>query len=166
MPNPGPFGLEIVVLAVMLIGLFGLLTTVIPGLVIIWAAALVYGVVSGFHLAGVLIFIVLTIAMIAGSLADNVLMGASARRTGASWLAIAVSLVLGIVGTLVLPPFGGLLGALLGIFAVEMFRLRDWRQAWVSTRGMAAGCGLAVLVRFGIGIGMILLWMLWAFGIS
>ncbi len=166
MANLGQTGLQIVVVVVMLFGLVGLLTTIIPGLVIIWAAALVYGLVTGFTWVNGLIFALLTLLMIAGSLADNFLMGASARRTGASWLAIAASLVLGVVGTIVLPPFGGILGALVGVFAVELIRLRDWHQAWRSTTSVAAGCGLGVLAKVGIGLAMILLWVLWAFGLS
>ncbi len=165
MANLGQFGLQIAVLVVMLVGLIGLLTTVIPGLVIIWAAALVYGLVDGFSWASGIIFAVLTVLMVAGSLVDNFLMGASARRTGASWLSIAVSLVLGVVGTIVLPPFGGLLGALLGVFAVEVIRLRDWQQAWRSTRSVATGCGLGVVAKMWVGLMMILLWALWAFGL-
>ncbi len=166
MANLGQLGLQIAVAVVMLVGMIGLLTTIIPGLVIIWAAALVYGLIERFTWASGIIFAIITLLMIAGSLVDNVLMGASARKTGASWLSIAASLVLGIVGTLVLPPFGGLLGALLGIFAVEIIRLRDLQQAWRSTRGMAAGCGLGVLAKIWIGLMMVLLWVLWAFGIG
>ncbi len=165
MGSMGQLGLQLAVLGVMLVGLAGLLTTLIPGLVIIWAAALVYGLVDGFTWASGIIFAILTVLMVAGSLADNYLMGASARRTGASWLAIGVSLLLGVVGTIVLPPFGGLLGALLGVFAVEMIRLRNWRQAWRSTRSVAAGCGLGVIAKIFVGLFMILMWVLWAFGL-
>lgn len=163
MVDLGQLGLQTAVLAVMLVGLLGLLTTIIPGLVIIWLAALVYGLVHGFTWAGGAVFAFLTILMIAGSLADNFIMGASARRSGASWLSIGVALLLGVVGTLVFPPFGGLAGALLGLFVVEIARLRDWRRAWRSTTSMAAGCGWAVVIRFAIGVVMILLWALWAF---
>ena len=153
--------LQLVVLAVMLIGLLGLLTTIIPGLVIIWGGALVYWLVTGFTLGRGIVFGVLTVLMLVGSIVDNVIIGASARKTGASWLAIAVALVAGVAGSFAFPPFGGLLAALVGLFLVEFIRLRDWRHALVSTRGMAAGCGWSVLLRFGIGSIMILMWGLW-----
>lgn len=151
----------LVILVVMGIGLLSLLTTIIPGLTIIWLAALVYGVVTGFTIGGWILFGIITILMIFGNLVDNYLMGASARQGGTSWLAIGVALVLGVVGSLVWPPLGGLLAALLGLFAVEFIRLKDWRKAVASARSMLAGCGWAVLARLGIGMVMIILWGLW-----
>lgn len=161
MVNFGVGALSIVVLVVMLVGLFGLLTTIIPGLVIIWVAALVYWLVAGFSLTAWIAFALISLLMIIGSVIDNVIMGASARRTGASWLAIIVALFAGLVGTIILPPFGGLIAALLGLFLVEFLRLRDWRQALESAKSMAAGCGWSVLLRFAIGAVMILIWGGW-----
>lgn len=155
----------LVVLAVMMIGLLSLLTTIIPGLVIIWAAALVYGLVEGFTLVSGILFAVITTLMLAGGLADNLLMGASARSTGASWLSIGAALLAGLAGSLVWPPFGGLLAALGALFLLEYLRLRDVNQAWNSTRSMAAGCGWAVAVRLLIGMVMIGLWLVWVFAL-
>ncbi len=159
----GSVGLHILVAVTMIVGLFSLLIVIVPGLVIIWAAGLVYGLVVGFDLAGGILFGIMTILMIAGSLIDNVLMGASARQKGASWLAIGAALVGALVGTLLLPPIGGILLALLALFVVEYFRVKDWRKALDSTGSMAMGCGWAVVARFGAGGVMILLWVLWAF---
>jgi uncharacterized protein YqgC (DUF456 family) len=153
--------LPFVVLAVMLIGLFGLLTTIIPGLAIIWVAALVYFIVTGFSTGSIILFVVMTILTVVGSLLDNVIMGAKARQSGASWLAIGVALLAGVVGTLMFPPFGGLVAALLGLFVMEYLRLRDPKLAFDSAKNMAAGCGWAVLLRFGIGMIMILMWGLY-----
>jgi len=159
--NAGQITLQIVVLVVMLIGLFGLLTTIIPGLTIIWVAALVYFIVSGFSTGSIILMVVMTLLMLGGNLLDNLIMAGSARKTGASWLAIGVALAAGVIGTIAFPPFGGLVAALLGIFLVEYLRLRDWQKALESARSMAAGCGWAVLARFGVGLVMILMWLLW-----
>ncbi|HZW02693.1 MAG TPA: DUF456 domain-containing protein [Anaerolineaceae bacterium] len=163
MVDLGSAALQWIILSVMLFGLFSLLIPIIPGLVIIWVAGLVYGLVTGFTLTGGIIFAVMTILMIGGSLVDNVLMGASARKTGASWVSIIVALAAGLVGSLIWPPLGGLFAALIGIFLVEFYRHRDWRKAFESTRGMAFGCGWAVAVRLLIGAVMIGLYALWAF---
>ncbi len=153
--------LQLIVLAVMLFGLMGLAIPVLPGLVIIWVAALVYGIVTGFSLGSGIIMAVLTVLMAVGSIIDNFIMGASARMTGASWWAIGAALVAGIIGSLLIPPFGGLVLALLALFAVEYGRLKDWRQAVESTRSMAFGCGWSVVVRVVIAIIMIALWGAW-----
>ncbi|HHY88075.1 MAG TPA: DUF456 domain-containing protein [Chloroflexi bacterium] len=155
--------LQWVVLVVMVFGLFSLLIPVIPGLVVIWAGALVYGLAGNFTLGGGILFAIISVLALVGSFSDEIFMGASARQSGASWLAIAAALAAGLVGTLLWTPIGGLFAALLGIFLVEFYRLRDWRKALDSTRGMALGCGWAVIARFGIGVVMILLYAWWAF---
>jgi len=150
------------ILAVMLFGLLGLIIPILPGLLIIWVAALIYGIVDGFSWASAGIFAVMTVLFVVGALIDNVIMGASAKQKGASWIAIGLAMLLGIAGSLVFPPFGGLIAALLGLFAYEFFRLRDWRQALESTKGMALGCGWSAIVRAAIGMIMIGLWIAWA----
>jgi hypothetical protein len=154
--------LHITVLSVMLLGLLGLIIPILPGLVIIWLAGLVYGLIDGFTWQNGLVFGVMTVIMIVGSLVDNVIMGASARKQGASWVSIAIALGLGLAGSLVFPPFGGLAAALVGLFTYEFYRLKDWRKALESTRGMALGCGWAAFIRAGMGVLMIGLWVLWA----
>jgi uncharacterized protein YqgC (DUF456 family) len=147
----------------MFVGEIGLMIVVLPGLVIIWAAGLVYGLVAGFTSSGWIIFGVMTILMVAGSVADNFIMGANARQKGASWWSIAAAMLGAIIGTVLLPPIGGLLLALLALFISEYLRIRDWRKALDSTSGMAMGCGWAVVLRLAIGAVMIVLWLLWAF---
>lgn len=151
----------VVIQIVLLVGLLGLVVPIFPGLFIMWLATLGYGVLSGFSTPGVVIFILLTVLMLAGSIVDNVLMGAGARFGGASWLSIAVALIAGIVGTIVLPPFGGIIAAPLAVLLLEYARHKDVDQAWNALKGLAAGWGLSFFVRFGIGILMILLWWLW-----
>ena len=145
----------------MLIGLFGLVFPIFPGVTVMWAAALVYGIVFGFGTWGIVIFIVITLLMVAGTLADNFLMGAGAKKGGASWLTIIVALAAGVVGTILFPPFGGFIAVPLAIFILEFIRLRDLTKAWLALRGLIAGWGFSFLVRFGIGIVMILFWWLW-----
>jgi uncharacterized protein len=161
MQQAGIAALNIVVLVVMIFGLLSLLTTIIPGLVIIWVAALVYWLLVGFSTSAWIALAFITILMIAGSTLDNVIMGASARRTGASWISIFVATIVGLAGTIFFPPFGGLIGALLSLFLIELIRQRNFRQALNSTGGMLAGCGWAVLLRIGIGLVMILIWGGW-----
>lgn len=88
-------------------------------------------------------------------------MGAQAKKTGASWLSIIVALVAGIAGTFILPPFGGLIFAAVGILVVEWIRKKDLTEGAKSAGGILKGCGLAVVIRFGIGILMIGLWVVW-----
>ncbi len=147
---------------VMLVGLLGLVVPIFPGLVVIWLAALGYGLVAGFGTLGGVLFALITILMIGGAVIDNVFMGANARRAGASWWSIGAGIAAGILGTLIFPPFGGLVTAPLGILLVEYYRSRDVDQAVRATRGLAIGCGWGFVIRFLIGVVMIGLWFAWA----
>jgi uncharacterized protein YqgC (DUF456 family) len=162
-PEFGAFALNLVLLAVMLFGLFSLIMPIMPGLAIIWVAVLVYAFVTGLNWVSGILFAGITILLLAGSVVDHLFMGAGARMSGASWLSIGVALVAGLVGSILWPPFGGILLALAGIFLVEIIRVRKLRQAWDSTRNMAFGFGASMVVRFGIGVLMIGLWAVWVF---
>lgn len=155
--------IQIVTAIIMVLGLFSLIIPGIPGLTIIWLAALVFMLLTGISWQTGIVFGFITLFMIAGNISDNVLMGAGARKQGASWLAIGVALAAGVVGTLLLPPFGGLAAALVGLFVVEYVRLKDVQKALDSTTSMAMGCGWAVALRFVIGVLMIALWVIWSF---
>ena len=156
----GIFGLT---LFFILVGLVGLIIPIFPGIVVIWLATLAYGIVVGFNLLGIIIFVVLTLLMIAGTTADNFLMAAGSRKGGASWWTIAAGLLAGTIGTIVFPPFGGLIAAPLVILLIEFLRVREFNQAWRATGGLVAGWGLSFFVRLGIGVLMLVLWLVWAF---
>jgi uncharacterized protein YqgC (DUF456 family) len=159
----GQIALPLALLAVMLFGLVSLVfLPILPGLVIIWAAALGYGVLGHFGSpASIIVMVVITLLMLAGSLIDNIFMGASARKTGASWVSVTVSLLAGVAGSFIWPPLGGILFSLVGLFAAEFLRLHNWRKALSSTRSMAIGCGWAVAARFIGGLVMIGLYLTW-----
>lgn len=150
------------ILVTMLVGLFGLVVPVFPGIVVIWLAALGYGVAAGFGALGGWLFAVISLLMLAGVTVDNVLMGAGARQGGASWTALGLGLLAGVLGTLLLPPIGGLIFAPLAIFLYEYRRLGDREKAISALKGLALGWGAAFVVRFGIGVVMIVLWGVWA----
>ncbi len=145
----------------MLIGLFGLVVPIFPGLVVMWLAALSYGLAKGFPPLGIVIFVLITLLMIGGSIVDNVLMGVGARQGGASWWAILIALVAGIVGTIVFPPFGGIIAAPLAVLVVEFLRLGEWNKAWQAFKGLLTGFGLSYFIRLAIGIIIMGLWWIW-----
>lgn len=145
----------------MLVGLFGLVVPVFPGIVVMWLAALGYGLLGGWSTLGIVIFVFLTLLMILGTTVDNLLMGVGARRGGASWLSIGLALLFGIVGTLLWPPIGGIIAAPLSVLLLEYLHRGNWSEAWGAFRGLATGWGLSFVVRFGIGVVMMLLWWLW-----
>lgn len=154
-------GLQVVTALVMTAGLFSLFLFVIPGLTVIWLAALAYGLLNGFDLASTILFLIITLLMAFGNFVDNLFMGVKAKQSGASWKSVILSMLAAFIGSLLLPPFGGIIAALAVLFAFEYLRLRDLRQAGTSTGQMAIGCATAAVARFFIGLVMIGLWVVW-----
>jgi uncharacterized protein YqgC (DUF456 family) len=154
--------IEGITLTAMLVGL--LVVPILPGLVIIWVAALGYGIAAGFGTLGWVMFALITVFMIVGSVIDNVLMGTRAHKEGAPWWVVLVASVAAILGSFVIPIpiIGGILAALLTLFVIEWIRRKDWRKALISIKGMLVGWGWAFVIRFIIGVIMIGLWLIWA----
>jgi len=144
------------------VGLFGLAVPIFPGIAVIWLAALGYGVVMGFTPLGWALLVVLTVLMITGATIDNVLMGAKAHKEGAAWSSLVFGMAAGILGTIFFPPFGGLIAAPLMVLLIEYLRVRDFKKALASLRGLAIGWGASFVVRFLIGLAMIGIWLVWA----
>lgn len=152
---------QIVILLTMLAGLISLLAVVIPGLTIIWISALIYGLLTGFTTVPAILFILITALMLIGNVVDQFMMSAKAKKSGASWLSIFLSTGSAFIFSILFPPFGGLIAALVVLMTVEIIRLKDWRKAARSSREMALGCVSAIAVRFGIGLVMIGIWIFW-----
>ncbi len=153
---------RVISLLVMLFSLAGLVIPIFPGIVVIWLVALVTMLVTGIGGWGWVLLAFLTVLMVVGTLADNLTMAAVVRDRGASWTAIALGLLAGLIGTILLPPFGGLLAAPGVLYLVESRRLGDRQQAWEVVKAMVLGWGWGVVARLGIGVVMVVLWGIWA----
>lgn len=153
----------VVTFVVMLVGVAGVVLPVLPDVWLIWLAALGYGLLTGFDgWIGFVAMLLLTALTVLGVIADLAIGPAVAARGGASWQAIAASIMLGLLGLFLLPPFGALAGALLGLFVVEYQRRgRNLPEAWQAVKSYAVGCSLSALARLAIAIAMIVIWGAW-----
>jgi uncharacterized protein YqgC (DUF456 family) len=161
MPNWLNLSFNILIYLIMAVGLIGMIIPIYPGVVIIWAAALIHGLVTGFASQEIWVLALITALMVAGTLVDNLLMGGKARQAGASWTSIAGALLAGLVGTFAFPPLGGIIAAPTLLFLLEYARLRDSQAAWEVTKGLLSGWGLSFLARFLIGLAMIIVFVIW-----
>jgi uncharacterized protein YqgC (DUF456 family) len=158
--------LEIVTLAALLFGLVGLIVPVFPGLVVMWIVALLYALIQAMagNMTGWdwLLFALITVLMIAGSIGDNLIIAYKMRDKYIPWSSILWAFAAGIVASFFLTPLGGLVAAPVGLFLAEMQRLKDRDAAMASTKAYMIGWGWAFGVRFIIGLMIIGSWMLWA----
>jgi uncharacterized protein len=145
----------------MAIGMVGTVVPLVPGLALVWAAALAYGLVEGFGTTGTVAFSLVTVFAIAGALAGWVVPARVAGAAGAARSSILLGVGAAIVGFFVLPVVGLPVGGVAGVYAGELQRTRDGVAAWRATRATIAGFGLAALVQFGLALAMTATWVVW-----
>jgi uncharacterized protein len=158
--------LETITLFVLLVGLIGLVVPVFPGLTVMWLGTLVYALIqnSAGRMTGWdwFLFVIITLLMIVGNIADNLIIARKMRDKYIPWSSILLAFAAGIIASLIFTPIGGLVAAPLGLLVAEYTRLKDRGKAIDSTKAYMIGWGWAFVVRFLIGLAMTGLWMLWA----
>lgn len=156
----------------MMVGLIFTVIPPIPGTLVIWGAAIGYGLLMGWERLGWLTFSVITLFMILGLIGDFAGGQFGAKIGGASCLAVLVGsvlgLVTGLVGSLIGTPIvgcvAGMAGTLGGILMVEKARYGNWENAMKATKGFLAGHALGILSKVVAGlimIGVFLLRVYW-----
>ena len=151
----------LLVAVAMAVGLAGTVVPVVPGLGLVWLAGLAYGLAEGFGTLGVVAFTVMTALAGAGTVAGVVLPRRAAGAAGAAGTSLWLGAALAVVGFFVVPVVGLPLGGALGIYAGEHLRTGDRALAWRATRATLTGFGVAALVQFAAGVGMVLAWVVW-----
>lgn len=161
--------LETLTLFALIVGLLGLIVPVFPGLVVMWLGTLVYAILQ--NAAGNMtgwkwvIFGIITLLMITGSVADNLIIASKMRDKYVPWSSILFAFAAGIVASLFFTPLIGLVAAPVGLYLAENRRLKNSEAAVDSTKAYMIGWGWAFGVRFLIGLGMIGFWMIWAWAL-
>ena len=165
--------LQALTLGIMLIGLLGLVVPVFPGLLIMWLATLFYALLE--NAAGRMVwadwflFALITVLMIGGNIIDNIIIARKMRGRSIPWFSIIFAYLGGLVGTLLFAPLAtvftpvvGILASIVTLIGAEWLRLRSGRMAFVSARSYMVAWGWSYAAVFGVGLLMIILWVLWA----
>lgn len=147
----------------MLVGLLGSIVPFLPDVVLIWASALVYGLMVGWGQSGGWMFGIISVLGLIGILSDAWVSGVGARQGGATVLTTLGGLAIGLVGLFTTGPLGFLVGMLLGMYILEYARHQDHEKALRATFGMGIGYGASFIVKFLLGLGMIGAWVAWLF---
>ena len=125
-----------ITLLVVLLGLLGTILPVLPGVPLIFAAALVYAYITGFEVVGVPVIALLGLFALLALVVDFLGTAYGARRFGASEWGTAGGAIGGLVGALagalffgVGALFGLLAGTIGGVFLGEYLRRRRRRPS-------------------------------------
>jgi uncharacterized protein len=145
----------------MAIGVAGTVLPLVPGLGLVIAAALVYGIVEGFGTTGTVAFAVIVTIGAAGIAAGFVLPHRAAGGAGAPRHSLLLGAVGAVVGFFAVPVVGLPLGGAIGIYAGERMRTQDAAAAWRTTQATLKGFGLAALTQLATGLVMVVVWVVW-----
>jgi len=161
----GEIFIQSLTLTFMLVGLFGLLIPIFPGIAVIWLSAAVYmlyavmnGMMTGWDW---FLFVLITLLAAIGGVVDNIIITAKLRETGTPWRSIGIGLVIGLISSCFFTPLAALVITPLALYWVEYLRLRNTREAFDSAKGWLIGFGWTFLALFAIGVVMIGLWLSW-----
>lgn len=153
-------GLILIGLA-MAAGLIGTALPLIPGLPIVWLAALVYGLVAGFGTVGVVAFALITTLALVGIIGSIVLPHRHVAAKGAARSSVLGGALGAVAGFFVIPVVGLVVGGIAGIYAMEYRRTGEGAAAWATTKTLLIGFGHGVLLELAAGVLMIALWVTW-----
>lgn len=159
-----PDSIVTILLAIgMVVGLVGIFIPLLPDILLIWGAGLVYGLAVGWGSFGPWMFGLMTILGVIGLLTDLWLTSVGGKIGGASFSSVLLGILAGFVGMIFLSPVGGIFVMLGVTFYLEYRRLKDTDLAMKGMLGVAIGYGASIGVKVGIALAMILLWLIWVF---
>jgi uncharacterized protein YqgC (DUF456 family) len=145
--------LNLLVGLMMVIGFFGIVVPLLPGLLLVWAAVLLWATEAQ-STGGWVVLGVATVLALGGSLLQYVLPGRRLARAGVTTSSTLIGAALGFVGFFVIPVVGAFLGFALGIYLAERVKLGNHAAAWPSTkhalRAIALSVGIELLTAVAI----------------
>ncbi|MEV4708584.1 DUF456 domain-containing protein [Actinoplanes sp. NPDC049316] len=142
----------------MTVGVLGVLLPVLPGLLLCWAAVLLWallGEAGGLRWA---ILVVATLIAVGGTVVKYLWPGRRLKSTGVPTSSLVAGGLLALVGFFVVPVVGLVLGFVLGLFLAERARLGPG-AAWPSTRQALTAVGLSMLVELAAALGIAVIWV-------
>lgn len=151
-----PIG-EVVIGLLILIGLFGILLPVLPGLLLIVGSVLLWAGVEG-GVAPWTIALVATGLAVLGGVARYALPGKRLRDSGVPRSTLVIAGALAIGGFFVIPVLGAPIGFVGGMYLAERNRLGR-QAAGASTRHTLRAVGLSIGIELSTGLLIAGLWL-------
>lgn len=141
------------------VGILGTLVPVVPGIGLVWTAALIYGILEGFGLVGWMAMAVITGLAVAGLYASVRVPQRAASIGGIPLRGQLFAVGLAVVGFFAIPVVGAAVGFVAGIYLVA--RRRDPTRAGAVTVATLRAMLLAAGLQFVAAMGMGLTWLVW-----
>ena len=152
-------GFTVVVGVIMLVGLIGIAVPVLPGLLLVWAAVLLWATEAQTTGAWVVLGMATTLAL-SGFLLQYLLPGRRMAKAGVTTSSTLAGTALAVVGFFVIPVVGAILGFPLGIYLAERVKLGTHAGAWSSTTQAIKAVGLSMGIELSTGLAIAGTWVI------
>jgi uncharacterized protein YqgC (DUF456 family) len=133
-----------------LVGVAGTVIPVLPGSFLIGLSLLAWAIWGGEGVTGWVVFGVGMVFVLAGMAASAVLAGRKLKQHRIPNRSVALGIVLGIVGMLVIPVVGLFVGFAAGLLLSEVQRTRNVGTALTTSWAALKATGLGILAEFGL----------------
>jgi uncharacterized protein len=152
-------GLSVVVGLIILVGLIGIVVPLLPGLMLVWVAVLIWATETQTP-AGWVVLGIATALALTGFLLQYLLPGRRMAKAGVTTSSTVVGAALGVVGFFVIPVLGAFLGFVLGIYLAERIKLGAHAAAWPSTKHALKAIGLSMGIELLTGLAIATTWVI------
>jgi uncharacterized protein YqgC (DUF456 family) len=149
----------VVVVLMMVVGLIGIVVPVLPGLLLIWAAVLVWASEAQTP-AGWVVLAVATVLALCGLVLQYLLPGRHLARAGVRTSSTVAGVMLAVVGFFVIPVVGAFVGFPLGIYLAERVKLGAHAAAWASTGHALKAIALSMGIELLTGLAIATTWVI------
>jgi uncharacterized protein len=153
-------GIVLVALAIA-VGLVGIIVPLLPGILLVYGAIVVWAVVEHDVTSWVTLGVV-TALIAATTLIKYMWPMKRMRAADVRTRSLVAGAVLGIIGFFVIPIIGLVIGFVVGIYLAELASRHDQRLAWTSTVHALKGVALSVGVELA---GALLATVAWVLGV-
>ncbi len=138
--------------AVVMLGVVGTIIPLLPGLLLVWAAAFGWGLLMGFGFGGIVAMVMITAMLVAGIYLSIRIPQKSAAAQGLSIGGTLFGVVLAIIMGVVLPVVGVPIGFVLGVWIVRVLDTGDAPEAFRSALRTTYALLRASAAQFGVAI--------------
>lgn len=152
MSPPGEFLVALAILA----GLFGIVVPLLPGLVLIVAAVVVWAVAVGSALSWTVAVVSLAFA-VGGTIFKYLVPGRRLKEVGLPTSTLVIAIAVAIAGLFVIPVIGAPIGFVATIYVAERIRVGR-EQAWPTTKTSLGAVAASIGIELATGLIIAALW--------
>ena len=130
---------EVLLLIALVVGFFGTIIPMVPGLGLMFGAILLYGFYDGWCMYSPMLAVLAGVFTALGMGIDYAGSAIGAKKFGASKQGVIASVIGGVIGLVLFSFAGMLIGSIVGLVAVEYYEKRDLIQSGKAALGVLIG---------------------------